>query len=160
MEFGPRFVSLFPLIVVTRPIGTIRYRTPLCVFFLPRIVAAACFILAQCVADGPHSPSLDARISASPPSASLPTPPSHKPGSPDASRFAIDYFGFSELELHNLAGQCIIPHFGLAGSSRPTRCSQYTARVLFGPGSTSYHACFLTHIGQPFFRNRLTSSLI
>ncbi|KIJ17386.1 hypothetical protein PAXINDRAFT_112329 [Paxillus involutus ATCC 200175] len=79
------------------------YRTPLCILFSPRVVAAACFILAQRAADGPHSPSLDARISASPPSASLPTPPSHKPGSPDASRFAIEYFGFNESELQNLA---------------------------------------------------------
>jgi len=79
------------------------YRTPLCIFFPPRIIAAACFILAQRVAEGPHSPSLDARISASPPSASLPTPPSHKPGSPDASRFVIDYFGFSESELQDIS---------------------------------------------------------
>ncbi|KIJ69436.1 hypothetical protein HYDPIDRAFT_79510 [Hydnomerulius pinastri MD-312] len=79
------------------------YRTPLCILFAPRIIAAACFILAQRAADGPHSPSLDARISASPPSASLPTPPSHKPGSPDASRFAIEYLGFNELELRHLA---------------------------------------------------------
>jgi hypothetical protein len=79
------------------------YRTPLCIFFPPRIIAAACFILAQRVAEGPHSPSLDARISAFPPSASLPTPPSHKPGSPDASRFAIDYFEFSESKLQDLS---------------------------------------------------------
>lgn len=95
---------------------TSRYRTPLCIFFPPRTVAAACFILAQRVAEGPHSPSLDARISASPPSASLPTPPSHKPGSPDASRFAVDYFGFSELELQNLAGQDAIFRLDSAGS--------------------------------------------
>ncbi|KAF8559552.1 cyclin-like protein [Imleria badia] len=79
------------------------YRTPLCIFFPPRIIAAACFILAQRVAEGPHSPSLDARISASPPSASLPTPPSHKTGSPDASRFVVDYFGFSQSELQDLS---------------------------------------------------------
>lgn len=125
-----------------------RYRTPLCIFFPPRIVAAACFILAQRAAEGPHSPSLDARISASPPSASLPTPPSHKPGSPDASRFAIGYFGFSELELQNLAGQRAIFRFGSMGSSRPSRCSQYNARILLGPGSTDYLTCFLTYVGQ------------
>ncbi|KAF9227951.1 cyclin-like protein [Gyrodon lividus] len=79
------------------------YRMPLCILFSPRVIAAACFILAQRAADGPHSPSLDARISASPPSASLPTPPSHKPGSPDVSRFAIEYFGFNESELQDLA---------------------------------------------------------
>ncbi|KAF8136331.1 cyclin-like protein [Boletus edulis] len=75
------------------------YRTPLCIFFPPRIIAAACFILAQRVAEGPHSPSLDARISASPPSASLLTPPSHKPSSPDASRFAIDHFGLLRTRI-------------------------------------------------------------
>ncbi|KAI6167045.1 cyclin-like protein, partial [Pisolithus thermaeus] len=75
------------------------YRTPLCILFYPRIIAAACIILAQRAADGPHSPSLDARISLSPPSASLPTPPSHKPASPDVSRFAVEYFGFNETDL-------------------------------------------------------------
>lgn len=90
---------------------TTRYRTPLCIFFPPHIIAAACFILAQRVAEGPHSPSLDARISVSPASASLPTPPPHKPGSPDASRFVIDYFGFSESELQDLSGQYAIPRF-------------------------------------------------
>ena len=80
------------------------YRTPLCILFPPRIIAAACFVLGQRATDGPHSPSLDARISVSPPSASLPTPPSHKPASPDASRFAVEYFGFNEIELRHVAG--------------------------------------------------------
>ncbi|KDQ60848.1 hypothetical protein JAAARDRAFT_124750 [Jaapia argillacea MUCL 33604] len=75
------------------------YRTPLCVLYPPRIIAAACYVLAQCIVEGPHSPSLDARISFPPPTATLPTPPSHKPASPDASRFAIEYFGFKDLEL-------------------------------------------------------------
>ncbi|KAH7889720.1 cyclin-like protein [Phlebopus sp. FC_14] len=79
------------------------YRTPLCILFSPSVIAAACFVLAQRATDGPHSPSLDARISASPPSASLPTPPSHKPASPDASRFAVEYFGFSETDLRHVA---------------------------------------------------------
>ncbi|KAI6109170.1 cyclin-like protein [Pisolithus croceorrhizus] len=78
------------------------YRTPLCILFYPRIIAAACIILAQRAADGPHSPSLDARISLSPPSASLPTPPSHKPASPDVSRFAVEYFGFNETDLRHV----------------------------------------------------------
>ncbi|KAH7930802.1 cyclin-like protein [Leucogyrophana mollusca] len=79
------------------------YRTPLCILFSPRVIATACYVLAQHIADGSHPASLDARISASPPSASLPTPPSHKPASPDASRFAIEYFSFSETELVNVA---------------------------------------------------------
>ncbi|KAG6333133.1 hypothetical protein ID866_5960 [Astraeus odoratus] len=79
------------------------YRTPLCILFPPRIIAAACFVLAQRAADGPHSLSLDARISVSPPAASLPTPPSHKPASPDASRFTVEYFGFNEADLQQVA---------------------------------------------------------
>ncbi|KAG1853696.1 cyclin-like protein [Suillus subalutaceus] len=75
------------------------YRTPLCVLFPSRIIASACYVLAQRAVDGPHSASLDARISASPPSASLPTPPSHKPASPDASRFAVEYYGFTEDDI-------------------------------------------------------------
>jgi len=76
-----------------------RYRTPLCILYPPKITATACFVLAQRIFDGPNSPSLDARISAASPSASLPTPPSHKSPSPDASRRAIEHFSLSETEL-------------------------------------------------------------
>ncbi|THH05247.1 hypothetical protein EW145_g4945 [Phellinidium pouzarii] len=79
------------------------YRTVLCLLFDVRIIAAACFILAQRFVDGDHSASLDARIASSSPSASLPTPPSNKPTSPDASRFAIDQCQFDETELVDLA---------------------------------------------------------
>lgn len=82
-----------------------RYRTPLCVLYPPRVIATACYVLAQRISDGPNSPSLDARISVSAPSASLPTPPSHKPPSPDASRYAIEYFTFTEPELLSVSGQ-------------------------------------------------------
>ncbi|EIW85209.1 cyclin-like protein [Coniophora puteana RWD-64-598 SS2] len=75
------------------------YRTPLCVLFPTRIIAGACYVLAQRMSDGPHSASLDARISVSSPSDSLPTPPSHKPASPDATRFVIEYFSFSESDI-------------------------------------------------------------
>ncbi|PFH54380.1 hypothetical protein AMATHDRAFT_135327 [Amanita thiersii Skay4041] len=75
------------------------YRTPLCILYPPKITATACYVLAQRIYDGPNSPSLDARISAASPSASLPTPPSHKPPSPDASRYAIDFFALTETEL-------------------------------------------------------------
>ncbi|KJA13966.1 hypothetical protein HYPSUDRAFT_1074518 [Hypholoma sublateritium FD-334 SS-4] len=78
------------------------YRTPLCILYPPRIVAATCYILAQRIFDGPNSPSLDARISATSPSNYLPTPPSHKPPSPDASRAAIDSYHLTELELGQL----------------------------------------------------------
>ncbi|KAJ7774654.1 cyclin-like protein, partial [Mycena maculata] len=75
------------------------FRTPLCLLYPPQIIAAACYVLAQRVVDGPNSISLDARVSSSAPTASLPTPPSHKPPSPDATRFAIEHFSFSDTEL-------------------------------------------------------------
>lgn len=79
------------------------YRTPLCVLYPPKIIATACCILTQRIVDGPHSLSLDARVSPSAPSSSLPTPPTHKPSSPDASRFAVEFFGLGESELLSVA---------------------------------------------------------
>ncbi|KIK59897.1 hypothetical protein GYMLUDRAFT_168775 [Collybiopsis luxurians FD-317 M1] len=79
------------------------YRTPLCILYSPRIIATACFVLAQYIAEGPNSLPLDARISFSAPSASLPTPPSHKAPSPDASRLAIEFFVLSETDVHDVA---------------------------------------------------------
>jgi cyclin K len=60
-------------------------------------------VLAQFIAEGPNSVPLDARISFSPPSASLPTPPSHKAASPDASRLAIEFFALSETDVQSVA---------------------------------------------------------
>ena len=85
-----------------------RYRTPLCVLYPPKIIATACYILAQRIVDGPHSLPLDARVSPSAPSASLPTPPTHKPSSPDASRFAIESFGLKESELLSVTGTYVV----------------------------------------------------
>ncbi|KAF5391436.1 hypothetical protein D9757_001915 [Collybiopsis confluens] len=82
------------------------YRTPLCVLYPPRVIATACFVLAQYIAQGPNSLPLDSRISFSPPSASLPTPPSHKAPSPDASRLAIEFFVLSETDVRDVAGEC------------------------------------------------------
>ncbi|KAJ7940666.1 hypothetical protein B0H13DRAFT_1939256 [Mycena leptocephala] len=79
------------------------YRTILGLLYPPQIIAAACYVLAQRVVDGPNSFSLDARVSSSAPTASLPTPPSHKPPSPDASRFAIEHFSFTDAELASVA---------------------------------------------------------
>lgn len=42
-------------------------------------------------------------MSGSAPSSSLPTPPTHKPSSPDASRFAIEFFGLQDNELLSVA---------------------------------------------------------
>jgi hypothetical protein len=111
-----------------------RYRTPLCVLYPPKIIAAACCILTQRIIDGPHSLSLDARVSPSAPSSSLPTPPTHKPSSPDASRFAIEFFGLGESELLSVAGAqhlvCLlqyrrynVPHRGLGDSPQFLRVS-------------------------------------
>ena len=80
------------------------YRTPLCVLYTPRLIAIACYVLAQRIYDGPNSPSLDARIAASSPSKSLPTPPSHNPPSPDASRALVDYYKLHEPEVEQVAG--------------------------------------------------------
>ena len=88
-------------------------RTPLCVLFPARIIAAACYILAQHVIEGPQSPSLDVRIASPAPSASLPTPPSHKVAPPEASRFAIEHFDFNELDLVSVAGSSASLRFTL-----------------------------------------------
>ncbi|KDR81584.1 hypothetical protein GALMADRAFT_239625 [Galerina marginata CBS 339.88] len=79
------------------------YRTPLCILYHPRLIAIACYVLSQRIIDGPNSPSLDARISATAPSTSLPTPPSHKPPSPDASRAAIDSYNLTDTELRQVS---------------------------------------------------------
>ena len=67
-------------------------------------------MLAQRIVDGPNSLSLDARISATAPSKSLPTPPSNKPPSPDAARAAIDHYNLNEEELSNVSGLLDNPH--------------------------------------------------
>ncbi|KAH9951324.1 cyclin-like protein [Amylocystis lapponica] len=74
-------------------------RTPLSILYPPRIIAAASYILAQHVLEGPQSPSLDVRVASPAPSALLPTPPAHKHSSPEASRFVVEFFGFNEVEL-------------------------------------------------------------
>ncbi|KAF8798000.1 cyclin-like protein [Phlegmacium glaucopus] len=79
------------------------YRTPVCILYPPRVIATACYVLAQRIVDGPNSPSLDARISAAAPSKSLPTPPSNKPPSPDAARAAIEHYNLNEEELSNIS---------------------------------------------------------
>ncbi|KAI0664903.1 cyclin-like protein [Cubamyces menziesii] len=79
------------------------YRTPLCILYSPKVIAAACYILAERAIEGPHSSSLDARIASPAPSASLPTPPSHKSQPPGTSRRAIEFFSFNEMELANVA---------------------------------------------------------
>jgi len=90
-----------------------RYRTPLCILYGPRLIAIACIVLAQRVFDGPTSPSLDARISASSPSKSLPTPPSNQPPSPDASRAVVVHYNLQDSEVEQVAGSCNCKHIEL-----------------------------------------------
>jgi len=122
------------------------YRTPLCILFPPRIVVSACFILAQMHFEGPSAAPLDARISTPAPSATLPTPPSHNPTSPDPTqdrtRFAANFFSLSESELKSVAealtiliqfyaSQDSIPHVSSLGDIKPpTMSSPYP--ILFG----------------------------
>lgn len=110
LESRSWFVSgySYPKIITSR-LFFYRYRTPLCILYPPRLIAIACYILSQKILDGANSPSLDARISATAPSTSLPTPPSHKPPSPDASRAAIDYYNLNESDLHAVSGMLL--HF-------------------------------------------------
>jgi len=83
------------------------FRTPLCVLYSARIIACACFLLAQKYYEGPNSVSLDARISTPAPSASLPTPPPHNSTSPDPlsdhTRFVANFLALTEDELSSVA---------------------------------------------------------
>lgn len=78
------------------------FRTPLCILYSSRIIAAACFVLAQRLVEGPNTASLDERIFARS-SASLPTPPHMYPHSPQSRSFIQDFFYFSDLEMEDVA---------------------------------------------------------
>lgn len=80
-----------------------RYRTPLCILQSPRIIAAACYILAQKVAEGPNSASLDDRVSLS--AGSLPTPPSQQPAPPNSSHRTLELFSLTEWDVGCVAGK-------------------------------------------------------
>lgn len=101
-----------------------RYRTPVCILYPPRLIAYACYILAQRTNEGPNSSSLDTRVSTTSPSASLPTPPTHKSTSPNASRLLVEYYAIGEAESTQLAGQ-----FGV-NSPQSRTLIQYTAEAL------------------------------
>ncbi|KAI0807117.1 cyclin-like protein [Fomes fomentarius] len=90
------------------------YRTPLCILYPPKVVAAACYVLAEHAIEGPQSSPLDARIASPAPSASLPTPPSHKAQPNGASRHAVEFFEFNEMELVNVADaiSILIEYYG------------------------------------------------
>ncbi|KAJ7582739.1 cyclin-like protein [Mycena floridula] len=122
------------------------YRTPLCVLYTPQIIAAVCYVLAQRVVGGPNSPSLDSRISSASPSSSLPTPPSHKPASPDASRLVIEHYAFSDGELQLLAealsilleffgsqDQSIHPYLSSVTTVQPPTSSSNSRPRIYGP---------------------------
>lgn len=82
-----------------------RYRTPLCILQSPKIIAAACYILAQKVAEGPNSASLDERVSLSTAFASLPTPPQPQPTPVNSSHQALEFFAFTEWDVGCVAGE-------------------------------------------------------
>ncbi|KAH8835108.1 cyclin-like protein [Flagelloscypha sp. PMI_526] len=84
------------------------YRTPLCILFPAPTIAAACYILAQRLIDGPNSPSLDARISLTNPRTSLPTPPSHQPSSPSTHARILQEFGLDDAQLGDVADVLVI----------------------------------------------------
>lgn len=107
-----------------------RYRTPCCILYPAKIIAAACYVLAQRIYDGPNSPSLDARISATAPSMSLPTPPTHKPPSPDATRFAIEQFQLAEEDLSSVAGMMLLVRITPPLKACAISCASNTARFL------------------------------
>lgn len=72
-----------------------------------RIIAVACYVLAQQYMDGASSLSLTDRLASPAPSASLPTPPSQKLSYPESTRFAVDYYNLNETELSSVAGELL-----------------------------------------------------
>ncbi|KAI0093641.1 cyclin-like protein [Irpex rosettiformis] len=56
------------------------YRTPLCILYPPRIIAVACYVLAQQYVEGTNSPSLS-------------------PPYPESMRFAVEFYNLNEMEL-------------------------------------------------------------
>jgi cyclin K len=81
------------------------YRTPLCLLFPTKVIAAACFTLAQRAQDGPNSPSLDQRIE--PQLASEQSP----------VRFAVEYWKFDQEQSLQVAGESGILSFTVASLS-------------------------------------------
>ncbi|KIY64925.1 cyclin-like protein [Cylindrobasidium torrendii FP15055 ss-10] len=73
------------------------YRTPACILWPSRIIAAACLVLAECFHEGANAPSLAERITPENPSPS----PSNTP--PHTSKATIAYFHFSPEDLVNLS---------------------------------------------------------
>ena len=111
-----------------------RYRTPLCILYPPKVIAAACYVLAQRLYDGSNSPSLDARLAPIHPSATLPTPPAHKSVSPDANQAVLAFFALTELELQDVIGENLIRPLLLKLAKSPTRLAQHSPRVLSARG--------------------------
>ena len=69
------------------------YRTPLCVLLSPQVIAAAAFLFAQCLADGPNSPSLTERLQFA--------------NSADTQWCQI--LGISENDVQEVAGMFLLP---------------------------------------------------
>ncbi|KAF8636560.1 hypothetical protein AX17_003372 [Amanita inopinata Kibby_2008] len=125
------------------------YRTPLCIVYPPKITATACYVLAQHIYDGPNSFSLDARISATSPSSSLPTPPSYKPLSPDASRYAIEYFSLNDVQLAAVSDALsILLEFYSAQDVQGTYPYLSAIIAVQPPTASSGRPKFYTHVSQ------------
>jgi len=100
------------------------FRTPLSVLYSARVIASACFLLAQKFLEGPNAVSLDARISIPAPSATLPTPPSRTSiplfPSSDRTRFVANFLALSEDELACVADAlCILIEYYSAQDTAP-----------------------------------------
>ena len=68
------------------------YRTPLCVLLSPEVIAAAAFLFAQCLVEGPNGASLTERLEVNP----MDTP-------------WCQTLGISTNDLQQVAGACFIP---------------------------------------------------
>lgn len=120
LEYCPWFVSTLISVYIVCPsrYWFYRYRTPLCLLYPPKAIAAACYILAQRIADGTDSASLDERVS----SAALTVASSNIPpqghisvGSPHS---AFEFFNFSDSDLKSVAGMTYQINFQVCTNNR------------------------------------------
>lgn len=114
------------------------YRTPLCLLYPPRIIAAASYVLAQHIVDSSTTTSLADRIGSPAPSASLPTPPSQIPNLPESSRFAVELFKFNEVEMSSV-GEAITALLKFYAAQDLQGSSEYLSvlAVIIPPSPTS-----------------------
>lgn len=91
------------------------YRTPLCILYSPQVIAAAAFLFAQCLAEGPVGPTLTERV--------------HSPRPNDIDWRQI--LGLSEEDISSVAGMFIFSYFkGIVVDSIDS-CSNNTVPILW-----------------------------